>query len=279
MTARHSPPQRHSGPLLALAGLMLASAACDVFYKDPFERVVHPKCEHRLEVAGEVAGERVASDGYTQDTTWFVYAYDDWALDAIGREGMARIGLDADSQEDVERYRYWTNAFDLRVLETERLGPGILPPIGHDLGIYFYDLERHDVQPGEEVQVFDLSSIEALRAAGDRAALGDEVRKLVDEMRDNEQPDVIVAFSSDRSQEMLPSKLFINLLSPTTRFASSGTARYFELWASSGKYLRTVRHPVRTVSAVSVEAQVTFGEDEVSIVDRCQALTVVDVRD
>jgi hypothetical protein len=207
-----------------------------------------------------------------------VYAYDEWLLDELSREGMKWLGLDSDSLEDVARYRYFTHSFDLRVLKTE-FAPGNLALGGRDLGIYFYDLELHDVQPGVEVAVFDISSIEALREQGDLAALGDEVRRLLDEMRDNGQPDVIVAFNGDRSEEKLPYKLFINLLAPHTRFASSGSARYFDLWADEGTYLSSVEHPVNDVNAVSVEAEVAFGEAEVSIRDLCRSLRVINVRD
>jgi hypothetical protein len=261
---------------LAVAGLMLASAGCDDV--DPLKKVVRPKCTPRLELEGQVDGTTISSDVYEQGTSWFVYAYDEWVLDQLSREGMKWLGLDSDSLEDVARYRYFTHAFDLRVLKTE-FAPGNLALGGRDLGIYFYDLELHDVQPGVEVEVFDISSIEALREQGDLAALGDEVRRLLDEMRDNGQPDVIVAFNSDRSEEKLPFKLFINLLAPHTRFASSGSARYFDLWADEGMYLSSVEHPVDDVNAVSVEAEVAFGEDEVSIRDLCRSLRVINVRD
>jgi hypothetical protein len=260
--------------LLAAGTLVLSG--CDVLPQEPADAGVDANlpCQHELHLEGNVAGVDVDASGYVLLAQWYNDSTEVRALDWITKESMVWLGLDPLSDDDLARYYYWSSAFDLRVLERENLRMGTLAPVDRELGVYLYDLTANAVQPDTEVQIFDISSIEALRNAGDREALGEEVRRLVDTMRDNGQADAVVGFSRDRSEEELPFTFLINMFAPDTRFASAGQVTFYNPIDAAGRPVSSFVHPIRDVSALSIRLDVTFGADAVRGRDECLPLTI-----
>ncbi len=222
-------------------------------------------CDRVVDITGAVDGVDVAFDDYEVQSVWFNTSLEqelDKELSSIDREIMEEMGLDPDNNEDVARYRYFNQAYDLRFLFIEQLSEsdyGALgAEIGRDLGVFFFDLEPGNVQPDTDVAVFDLSPVEAPRDAGNKQALGNALRTALDTMRDNGKPDVLVAFAPDRSDEGQPRSTFINLFGESTRFASAGTARFGNGMTSAGEPLDAIEYPLTDVDNLGLSASVTI---------------------
>jgi hypothetical protein len=193
-------------------------------------------------------------------------------LGEIDFELMEQLGLDPEDPEDRERFAYFFAGFELRNLYGEQLDEaygGILPKTGRDLSIAFFDLSAHDVQPGTPVAVFDVSPFEAVRNSGDRDAISTMLRELVDEMRDNGQPDAVVTFAPDRSNESLAEVVFISMLSPNARFAASGSASFHSALDLGGAPLEELSYPNHELGTVSIAFEAEIGGGMVSLDASC----------
>lgn len=236
-------------------------------------------CDRDVDIRGQVSGTDVYLEDYKVQSVWFNSSLEEQALSDLDREMMEQMGLDDQEQADVERFLYFTKNYDLRNLYIEQLTEteyGALgAKIGKDLGIYFFDLADHEVQPGTPIAVFDVSDVEAPRNAGDTEALGEVLRQLIDEMRDNGRPDAIVAFAADRSEETEAESIFIEMLSPTARFATSGTARFRDVEDLAGLPVSTLQYPTEDIDNISFSADVTFGEGEHVVVKTECVLTAI----
>jgi len=236
-------------------------------------------CDRDVDIRGQVSGTDVALDEYKVQSVWFNTSLEEQALSDVDREMMDEMGLDDQDQADVERFLYFTKNYDLRNLYIEQLSEteyGALgAKIGKDLGIYFFDLADYEVQPGAPIAVFDVSAVEAPRDAGDTDALGEVLRQLIDEMRDNGRPDAIVAFAPDRSEESEVESIFIEMLSPTARFATSGKATFRDVEDKAGNPVSTVAYPTDDIDNISFSADVTFGEGEHVVVQTECVLTSI----
>ena len=222
-------------------------------------------CDRTHSLTGEISESQVDFDGYEIQAVWFNTSLEQRLTDevsALDMEIMAEMGLDPSSNDDVMRYKYWIQAYDLRFLFIEQLSEGnygaLGSEIGRDLGFYFFDLNAHEIQPGTQVAVFDISSIEPLRNSGDTAALGDEIRNLVDTMRDNGQPDLLVAYSPDRSGEDTFRSALINLFSANARFASSGSAEFVGVLDTVGNPVSSMPYPVSGLDSMGLRAELQF---------------------
>jgi hypothetical protein len=222
-------------------------------------------CDREYTLDGELSGSNVSFDDYQVQAVWFNSSVEERLNDEVGAldiEIMEEMGLDPDSNEDILRYKYWIQAYDLRFLFIEQLSStdfGALgSEIGRDLGFYFFDLNAHEVQPGTEVAVFDISSIEPLRDSGDTEALGNEIRNLVDTMQNNGQPDLIVAYSPDRSGENVLRSALINIFSANARFASSGSASFQEILDAYGDSVSSLGYPPADLDSLGLDANIQF---------------------
>jgi len=229
-------------------------------------------CDRDLVVTGTVDGVRTSSDDYSMQSVWFNTSIEEEAVSDLDRELMENMGLDPDDDEDVSRYVYFTQNYDHRVLLMEELSTTDLGSlggtIGKDLGTFFFDLEEEATQPETWVKVFDASPIEAPRDAGNLSALGDAIRDVIDEMRSNGQPDVLVAFSPDRSDETVAESSLIVLLSNTARYARSGQARFHEVISLTGDPVESIDYPTDDIDAMSLDSSVVFDDgDDADTVD------------
>jgi hypothetical protein len=251
---------------LATAALGLAALGCKV------DSGTSEYCERHTLLSGSAGGTDVGSEDYSVQVVWFNKSAEEQALSAVDKNMMASLGLDAASQEDVDRYFYWLSAYDLRLLFIEELSEtefgSLGAKLGKDLSIYFFDLAANEVQQGEAVQVFDMSPLVEARASG-KSALGDAVRELVDEMRDNGKPDVIVGFAPDRSEEQQPEASLINLFSPNTVFATRGQGSFSELVDRNGDDVGTLAYPVQNLDATSLKVSGTFEDGTVGVEADC----------
>jgi hypothetical protein len=230
------------------------------------------ECPMTHELTGSVAGVSIDSPEYDIDVRWFNYSPDEAVATELERALIEEVGLDPDDIEDVRRYRYLTTSFDLRLLYAESSGGFTDFKVKKDLGLYFFDLDMHDVQPGELVDIYDLSAIETLRGADETEELGELLRTIVDDMRSNGRPDAVVAFEPDRLDEGARS-ILINLFGRDTRFATTGKASFDHVF-DGAQPLTTVEHPLRSATHLSVHAEVSVGSDALELDVQCAALVV-----
>jgi hypothetical protein len=258
--------------LLGLVSVVLATGCTFDLGESQF-------CDREVDIRGQVSDTDVYQEDYKVQSVWFNSSLEEQALSDLDREMMEQMGLDDQEQADVERFLYFTKNYDLRNLYIEQLSEtefGALgAKIGKDLGIYFFDLEDHEVQPGTPIAVFDVSDVEVPRDMGDTEALGEVLRQLIDEMRDNGRPDAIVAFAPDRSEESEAESIFIEMLSPNARFATSGTATFRDVEDLSGLPVSTLVYPTEDIDNISFSADVVFGEGEHVVVQTECVLTSV----
>jgi hypothetical protein len=229
-------------------------------------------CTEDFSLAGTIEGEDAAFAVNSHDTTFYNVSLEEVVFEQIDFELMEALGLEPEDPEDRARFAYFSKGFELRNLYTETLDEyydvfEILPKMGHDVSIAFFDLAAHDVQPGTDVAVFDASSIEPVRASGDRDALGAELRVLIDEMRSNGKPDLVVTYAPDRSDELVGNAIWIAMLSPSGRFATSGLGRFHELLDTQGEPMSQMIYPMAGIDAVSITVDVAFAADESFAVD------------
>ena len=223
-------------------------------------------CDPSFALAGTLDGIDAADAAPSPDTTFYNRSLEEVVFGQVDFALMEELGLSAEDPEDRERFAYFSAGFELRNLYTEYLDDdyvaGLLPRIGSDVSIAFFDLAAHDVQPGTPVAVFDASPIEAVRNSGDRDALAAVIRELVDDMRTNGQPDVVVTFAPDRSDESLAEAIWIAMLSPNARFATAGTATYHSLVDLDGTSMTELAYPNQSIAAISIDVDASFSEDE-----------------
>ena len=227
-------------------------------------------CSTDFALAGVVEGVDADFDGYSVDTTFYNTSLEEVVLDSIDMEVMEAMGLDPDDPEDEARYNYAIRGFDLRNLYTEYVDTGgILLTPGRDISIAFYDLSDHEVQPGTEIDVFDMSPLQAVRNGGDSEALGNVLRELIDEMRTNDKPDVVVTYAPDRSGESLGEQIFIALLSPNARFGTDGVGTFHSLTSFGGGALDSLAYPVSDVGTTSITIDTTIAGAPFSVDSDC----------
>jgi hypothetical protein len=223
-------------------------------------------CDASWELEGVVSGVDAAFDGYWVDTTFYNTSLEEVVLSEIDFELMEAMGLDPEDPEDQDRFKWFSAGFELRNLYTEYLDEyhfeGFLPKTGRDLSIAFFDLAESEVQPGTAVAVFDVSAIEPPRDADDLDALGAILRELIDEMRGNGQPDAVITFAPDRSDETIGEAIWIAMLSQSGRFASSGTATFHSLVDELGEPMAELAYPNVGIGAVSISVDAAFGDGE-----------------
>ncbi len=230
------------------------------------------ECSEDFTLAGTVEGEDAAFPVDVHDTTFYNVSLEEVVFEQVDFELMEQMGLSPEDPEDRTRFAYFSKGFELRNLYTETVsgsydGFGLLPKMGHDVSIAFFDLSVHDVQPGTEVAVFDASSIEAARDSGDRDMLATELRVLIDEMRGNGKPDLVVTYAPDRSDELVGNAIWIAMLSPNGRFATSGTGSYHDMLDAASDPIPAMAYPMQDIAAVSITIDVAFAEGESFSVD------------
>lgn len=235
-------------------------------------------CERHTLLTGDGAQANVGSEDYSVQVVWFNTSAEEQALSSVDKSMMDNLGLDDGNEDDVERYRYWLSAYDLRLLFIEEQSEGELGSLGakfgKDLSIYFFDLAANQTQQGQAVQVFDMSPLVDARAEGDKDVLGQAIRDLVDEMRDNGKPDVVIGFAPDRSKEFQPEASLINLFSPNTTFAIRGQGSFSDLVDRNGDDVGTVSYPVENLDATSLDVSGTFEDGAVSVEADCIGTTI-----
>ncbi len=230
-------------------------------------------CSTLYALDGAVDGVESSFDGYQVDTTFYNTSLEEVVLGEIDFELMEQLGLDPEDPEDQDRFKYFFAGFELRNLYVESLDStypgGILPKTGRDVSVALFDLSAHDVQPGDTVQVFDASSFEAVRNSGDRDAIATALRELIDQMRSNDQPDAIVTYAPDRSDESIAEVIFISMLSPHARFGASGTASFHSLHAADGTPMETLSYPNQDIGTMSIDFQAEIGGETVTLEASC----------
>lgn len=223
-------------------------------------------CDRSLTMTGTVANTDISATDYEIQSVWFNQSLDEIILTELDEEMMERVGLDSDDQEDIARYKYFTYAYDLRFLFIQQLSEteyGVVgADIGKDFSVYFFDLEEFETQPGTSLSIFDISSVVGPRDSGDLDLLGDTIRELVDTMQTNEQPDVLVAFAPDRSEEDDIESAFINLFSTHSQFATTGTASFHTIYDTAGNLLSELFYPYSDFDTMSLTLDGTFDEGE-----------------
>ncbi|MCA9710439.1 MAG: hypothetical protein KDK70_31655 [Myxococcales bacterium] len=232
----------------------------------------NPACSASHQLTGSVDGVSAAYDGYLVDTTFYNTSLEEIVLSEIDFEIMEQLGLEPEDPEDQERFKYFSSGFELRNLYMEQLDEsygGFLPKTGRDLSVAFFDLSTHQVQPGTPVEVFDVSPFEAIRNSGDRDAIATMLREMVDQMRSNGQPDAVITFAPDRSDESIVEVVFISMLSPNARFASSGTATFHSVLDASGQPLDALEYPNHDIDALSIEFEAEIDGGPVTLEASC----------
>jgi hypothetical protein len=120
----------------------------------------------------------------------------------------------------------------------------------------------------------DASGVAVARESGDTDALGAELRSVIDEMRENGHPDLIVAFDPDRSDEGQAQASLIDLFGESAEFADSGKGLFNGVLDSAGNELDALTYPVADLDSMSTQVDVTFGEQVVSIDATCVVVNV-----
>ena len=163
--------------------------------------------------------------------------------------------------------------------------------IKKDYAVYVFDLEDEKYQPGTAIEVFDFSALsqttleidwDAVKEAVEDAAINtandiadtiggilssrkiqtsagltnaDEIadlfRDLVDDMRSNNKPDAIIGFNLDRSADQTASLGLVNLFSPNTIFANSGTVKLSQAKDIKNKTIDTISYPITDIHKIS----------------------------
>jgi hypothetical protein len=229
-------------------------------------------CETAITLSGQVDGAAMPSDEQGRDSTWFNQSLDEIILTELDEVAMEQLGLDPSDQPDIERYRYLVTQADYRFLASDA-GPDFTRQ--KDVTVFFFDLTGHPADLDHPVAVFDLSAVEEARDSGDLEALGDAVRAAADAIRDNGQPDVVVAYAADRYDEGL-GNLLISLLSPTARYASSGQGWIHGVQPTEGDAIATITPPLPTLFSISVRVEPVFpdADDTMRIEASCLSVTM-----
>ena len=187
---------------------------------------------------------------------------------------MGQMGLDASDPDDQERYFYLRHGAELVNSFTEYVDEGFFGTIGRDLSITVYDLAEHGVQPGGAIAIFDVSSIEELRNEADRSALGDAIREIVDEMRSNGQPDAVVAFAPDRSEEPTDDIVLDVMFSQSARFATAGTLTVDDLRLADGAPIDALDDPLADIAWASIDVEGELAGNPLLVSAQCLPVTV-----
>lgn len=229
-------------------------------------------CDRVVTLDGAVGGTAPYDDAMSVQGAWFLRSAEESALSALDQEVMERMGLDFNDEADVQRYRYFTSQYDVRLLFVEELSQtdagSLGATIGRDFGVFLFDAFDAQLQPGTKVQVFDLSAVEAARRAGDRDALGEAVRTAIDTMRTNGIVDALVAFAPDRSAEGAESNLIV-LLSANATYATGGSVSLEGVLDLQGTALTEITHPTNTIDSFGLQGTVDFGGDAVALDAAC----------
>lgn len=182
--------------------------------------------------------------------------------------------------------------------------------IRKDYSAYIFDLEENEYQPGTEIEVFDFSQLSQVDIdidwAGVRNTLedlagdvkdgitsllsktearqgltnADEVantfRTLVDQMRNNGKPDAIIGFNLDRSKDITADLMLINLFSPNTIFANSGTVTVTDAKNTEGQNISAINYgPVAGIDRISFNIAAEFtGHGSVESEAKCFKLDI-----
>jgi hypothetical protein len=255
-----------------VSALRFALPLCPLFVACTIDSGDSAYCDRAVTLSGTVAGDAPYDDGMSVQAAWFLRSAEEAALSALDQEVMQRMGLDASDDADVQRYRYFTSQYDVRMLFVEELSQtqagSLGATIGRDFGVFLFDAFDAQLQPGAKVQVFDLSAVEAARRAGDREALGDAVRTAIDTMRTNGIVDALVAFAPDRSGEGAESSLIV-LLSANAIYATGGSVSLEGVLDTQGAALAEIAHPTNAIDSFGLQGTVDFGGDAVELGVSC----------
>ena len=240
----------------------------------------HADCDRILTVSGTINSVDASSDDYEKQMIWFNTDAEDLELAPSEERIMEQLGLSVDDNDDVERFLYWLESYDLRMLLVEKTNERYPDTrqykTNKNLSLFFFDLAHHNVQPNQEVEIFDISEIAELRGNEDKSVLASKVRQLIDEMRDNNKPDAIVGFSPDRSGEDSFASNLIVLFSPTAVYADSGTASFHDVHDHNGDPTSTVEYPSKQLDAMSMTFEAHFDTDTVDVQAECFGIKVYD---
>jgi hypothetical protein len=218
-------------------------------------------------VSGNLTGKLRESE-----SVWFNSSLEEIVIKYLYREAAQHLGLNLDDSEDMRRFKYFIDQFDLRYYFMELLDPipeeptleeivsGEAVKIRQDFAIYYFDLELYNVQPGDWIDIFDLSELEEARESGDIELLGDTIRKLVDEMMNNGKPDVVVAYSPNRTKDADFQKILINIFSTNAVFAKSGQALFESYDVFAGKTAE-ISYPYLNVARISFHFSGVFTDN------------------
>lgn len=247
-------------------------------------------CIKSLSVAGEVHGFNSANTDYQTQSIWFNTSVEEVSMEAIrasisdaDRSRMRQWGLDDQAEADMRLFYQFTKNYDARTLIAERVNAtvGVEDVEGlhfedelskESLGVYFFELQKFNVQPGDSVNVFNLSELNSDISLTDEER-GNKVRTLISDMLSNDQADVVVAYAPDRSGENVQG-YFINLFAEDVYFASGGYGRFHELYESDGAEKTSLEYPVLTPVAMSTDVDGQFAQGSMSIEARCIGLFI-----
>jgi hypothetical protein len=229
-------------------------------------------CTTGLTRSGTVAGTSLEYPS-TPDTTWFNRSLEEVVLNEIDRAMMEEDGLDPDDDEDVRRFRYFINGFDLRWIVRETPAPGNW--FGKtDFAVYVFDLVRASAAPDGTFAVFDASAVREARLSGDKEQLGKTIRATVDAMKADPRPKAIIAFAPDRNPESSFERAFINLFARDVHFATTGSVTVSNLRDSSGAPITAVPYPLRNVRTLDVSASGDMAGSAIKVGGSCLDLVI-----
>jgi hypothetical protein len=181
---------------------------------------------------------------------------------------MNEAGLDSDDINDVNRFKYFSNGFDFRLILGDEPSPRNW--FGKsDLSVYLFDVADMATAPGTEIAVFDASTVRDARLSGDKSRLASTLRATVDAMKAIRRPKAVIAFAPDRIPETSVERAFINLFARDVHFATTGSVTLSNLRGVTGAPLGPVVYPLRTVRTLDVKAQGAFTDTPFTVNGSC----------
>lgn len=239
-------------------------------------------CERGLEITGEVQGSAMpATDGGEDElrgSGWYNPSMNVDVMTTADEVVMTGMGLDPADEADVARYRFFALGADYgfahaeeRSMDDEVFGYRV-----KDASAYYFDLTGHPADLDHPIPIVDMTAIAEARRAGDRDAVGDAFRAVIDEIRGNGHPDVVVAYAASRAREGLAGAISASFVSPTAQYATGGQAWIHDIRFHGTESVATIAPPLHVLDSLSVRVQPTFAEpgDTMRIEGSCMPVSM-----
>lgn len=232
-----------------------------------------PYCYEVMRVTGTLGGQplTLASEAdpheeqtYRTDAGWHTLKGQIKKVDANARAQMEGLGLDPNDAEDAASFLHLTQGHDFAITV---VADGQQATVGPSLTLHFYNLESNRVQPGDSIEVFDLSGV--VQVTDDQSVVDTSaLRARLELLHKSKAPSVVIALSLEAVLDRREVPLVRMPIDAV--FARGGIVKLVDFHGLSGEAMSEVNYPPFDWNTFDVRADgISFEAGNVSIQLAC----------